>query len=109
MALEHRHTGKMGVAWGDRSTTVGRGAGSMAHEPGVEIFSIGTELVMGRIQDTNAFWMAQELVDLGALMRRITVLPDDIDSILEALEGAVQRHIDEIGRHTSELQSLRHL
>ncbi len=66
----------------------------MAHEPGVEIFSIGTELVMGRIQDTNAFWMAQELVDLGALMRRITVLPDDIDRILEALEGAVQRHTD---------------
>ena len=56
----------------------------MAREPGVEIFSIGTELVMGRIQDTNAFWMAQELVDLGALMRRITVLPDDIDTILEA-------------------------
>ena len=66
----------------------------MAREPGVEIFSIGTELVMGRIQDTNAFWMAQELVDLGALMQRITVLPDDIDSILEALEGAVQRHTD---------------
>jgi molybdopterin-biosynthesis enzyme MoeA-like protein len=57
----------------------------MAHEPGVEIFSIGTELVMGRIQDTNALWMAQEVVDLGALMHRITVLPDDIDSILEAL------------------------
>ena len=66
----------------------------MAHKPGVEIFSIGTELVMGRIQDTNAFWMAQELVDLGAMMRRITVLPDDIDSILEAFEGAVQRHTD---------------
>ena len=66
----------------------------MAHEPEVEIFSIGTELVMGRIQDTNALWMAQELVDLGALMRRITVLPDDIDRILEALEGAVQRHTD---------------
>lgn len=66
----------------------------MAHEPGVEIFSIGTELVMGRIQDTNAFWMAQELVDLGATMRRITVLPDDIDTILEALDGAVQRRTD---------------
>jgi len=66
----------------------------MADEPRVEIFSIGTELVMGRIQDTNALWMAQELVDLGALMRRITVLPDDLETILEALEGAVQRHTD---------------
>src|SRR5262249_27905892 len=72
----------------------GRGVGSMAREPGVEIFSIGTELVMGRIQDTNAFWMAQELVGLGALVRRITVLPDDLDTIVEALAGAVQRQTD---------------
>ena len=66
----------------------------MTREPGVEIFSIGTELVMGRIQDTNAFWMAQELVDLGALMRRITVLSNDIDSILEALDKGGERHTD---------------
>ncbi len=66
----------------------------MADEPRVEIVSIGTELVMGRIQDTNALWMAQELVDLGALMRRITVLPDDINAILGVLEGAVQRQTE---------------
>ena len=66
----------------------------MTREPRVEIFSMGTELVMGRIQDTNAFWMAQELVSLGALVRRITVLPDDLDTMLEALEGAVQRQTD---------------
>lgn len=66
----------------------------MAHEPTVEIFSIGTELVMGRIQDTNAFWMAQELVALGATMRRITVLPDDLDTFREALEQAVERRTD---------------
>jgi molybdenum cofactor synthesis domain-containing protein len=60
----------------------------------VEIFSIGTELVMGRIQDTNAFWMSQELVALGATVRRITVLPDDLDTLVEALESAVQRGSD---------------
>jgi molybdenum cofactor synthesis domain-containing protein len=63
----------------------------MAHEPTVEIFSIGTELVMGRIQDTNAFWMAQELVALGANMRRITVLMDDLDMMREAFEQAIAR------------------
>ena len=26
----------------------------------VEIFSIGTELLIGRIQDTNSFWLAQQ-------------------------------------------------
>jgi nicotinamide-nucleotide amidase len=64
----------------------------MSHEPTVEIFSIGTELVMGRIQDTNSFWMAQELVALGATMRRITILPDELDTIVKALEQAVARH-----------------
>src|SRR5262245_61838618 len=63
----------------------------MAREPGVEIFSVGTELVMGRIQDTNSFWMAQELVAIGAHMRRITVLPDDLETIVSALEQAVAR------------------
>src|SRR4030095_2362956 len=63
----------------------------MSHEPTVEIFSIGTELVMGRIQDTNSFWMAQELVALGAAMCRITVLPDELDAIVQALAQAVAR------------------
>jgi nicotinamide-nucleotide amidase len=63
----------------------------MSGEPTVEIFSIGTELVMGRIQDTNSFWMAQELVALGATMRRITVLPDDLETIVNDLERTVTR------------------
>src|SRR5215510_8406851 len=67
---------------------------SMSGEPTVEIFSLGTELVMGRIQDTNSFWMAQQLVAVGATMRRITVLPDDLPTLLEALEHAVQRQTD---------------
>lgn len=66
----------------------------MSRQPTVEIFSLGTELVMGRIQDTNAFWMAQELVALGAQVRRITVLPDDLDTLVEALRSAAERHVD---------------
>lgn len=66
----------------------------MADAPRVEVVSIGTELVMGRIQDTNAFWMAQELVALGASVRRITVLPDDLETLCDACEQAVQRRAD---------------
>ena len=66
----------------------------MIREPQVEIVSIGTELVMGRIQDTNALWMAQELVALGATVRRITALPDDLDVLLDAMESAVHRQAD---------------
>lgn len=63
----------------------------MPPEPTVEIFSMGTELVMGRIQDTNSFWMAQELVVLGAAVRRITILPDELDTMVQALAQAVAR------------------
>jgi molybdenum cofactor synthesis domain-containing protein len=57
----------------------------------VEIFSIGTELVIGRIQDTNSFWMAQQITDLGQTVRRITVLGDDKRHIIAALEHSIER------------------
>ena len=73
------------------STVAHKKGSSMVREPTVEIFSLGTELVMGRIQDTNAFWMAQELVALGTTVRRITVLLDELDTLREAFEQAVVR------------------
>ncbi|MCC7106403.1 MAG: competence/damage-inducible protein A [Chloroflexi bacterium] len=57
----------------------------------MEIFSIGTELVIGQIQDTNSFWMAQQLTSLGARVQRITILPDDGQAITTALEHAMKR------------------
>ena len=33
--------------------------------PAIEIYSIGTELLNGQIQDSNAFWMAQQIAALG--------------------------------------------
>ena len=33
--------------------------------PPIELFAIGTELVLGRIQDTNSYWMAQQIAELG--------------------------------------------
>ena len=43
----------------------------------VEILSIGTEVVLGRIQDTNASWLAAKLSSVGANVRRITAVSDD--------------------------------
>src|SRR5919204_1132479 len=57
----------------------------------VEIFSIGTELLIGRIQDTNSFWLAQQISELGATMGRVTIVGDDRGTIVEALRGAVER------------------
>jgi molybdenum cofactor synthesis domain-containing protein len=56
-----------------------------------ELFSIGSELVLGRIQDTNSFWMAAQLTELGVDVRRLTVLPDDVTTIESALRDSLRR------------------
>jgi nicotinamide-nucleotide amidase len=57
----------------------------------IELFAIGTELVLGRIQDTNSYWMAQRIAELGGNLRRVTQLVDDLDQITAALVESVQR------------------
>jgi molybdenum cofactor synthesis domain-containing protein len=63
----------------------------MAETSPVEIFSIGTELLIGRIQDTNSFWLAQQVNEQGATMSRISVVGDDRATIVGALRDAVDR------------------
>jgi nicotinamide-nucleotide amidase len=57
----------------------------------VEIVSIGTELLLGRIQDTNSFWLAQQIADLSGGVSRITVVGDDQPTIVRTLRDAVGR------------------
>jgi len=57
----------------------------------IELFSIGTELVLGQIQDTNAHWIAQQILQLGGKLRRVTMLRDNFEEIHEALNAAMQR------------------
>ena len=64
--------------------------------PAVELFAIGTELVMGRIYDTNSFWIAEQLAKLGAWPRRITCLPDEDDLVIEAFADSIRRGTDVI-------------
>lgn len=66
----------------------------MPTSPTIELFSIGTELVYGRIQDTNALWMSQQILHLGAKVRRITQLTDDLEEIVSAFRDAIARKTD---------------
>src|ERR1051325_9933248 len=63
----------------------------MAETSPVEIFSIGTELLIGRIQDTNSYWLSQQVTELGATMARVTIIGDDRSTIIRSLEAAVKR------------------
>ena len=42
---------------------------------------IGNEILSGKIQDLNSFFLATELRDLGVSLMRISVIPDDLDTI----------------------------
>ena len=57
----------------------------------VEIFSIGKELLIGQIQDSNSFWLSQQITKLGGTMQRISILDDDQPTIVKALGDAVAR------------------
>jgi molybdenum cofactor synthesis domain-containing protein len=63
----------------------------MTDRPAIEIYSIGTELLNGQIQDTNSFWMAQQIAALGGYVRRIAIIDDDMDELTGVLEDACQR------------------
>ncbi|MHC1602012.1 MAG: competence/damage-inducible protein A [Methermicoccaceae archaeon] len=52
------------------------------------IISIGDELLCGDTVNTNAAWLAQQLSEKGVEVRRMTVIPDDIDEIERTVAGA---------------------
>jgi nicotinamide-nucleotide amidase len=57
----------------------------------VEILCIGNELLIGKIMNTNAHWLAQQLTALGANVRRIAVIQDVVEEIAVAINEAAAR------------------
>ena len=57
----------------------------------VEVFSIGKELLIGQIQDSNSFWLAKSITSLGGAMQRISILDDDQPSLVCAFRDAIAR------------------
>lgn len=56
-----------------------------------EIITIGDELLIGQVVDTNSAWMAQRLNEHGIVLHQITSVHDDREHILTALREASQR------------------
>jgi len=64
---------------------------SLKTQPVIELCSIGTELLIGQIQDTNAHWLARQIAALGAHIRRISIVDDDVEDIVSAVRSAIMR------------------
>lgn len=56
-----------------------------------EIITIGDEILIGQIVDTNSAWMAKELNLIGIRVKQVTSVSDDAQHITEALKQAMQR------------------
>ena len=56
-----------------------------------EIITIGDELLIGQVVDTNSAWMAQRLNEIGIEVYQITSVHDNREHILHALDGAFSR------------------
>lgn len=56
-----------------------------------EIITIGDEILIGQVVDTNSAWLGQQLNPLGWDVSRITTISDQPDEITNALSNGIQR------------------
>ena len=56
-----------------------------------EILSIGTELLLGHITDTNASWLAQQLAPLGIDLFYVSTVGDNLERLTATLAQARER------------------
>jgi nicotinamide-nucleotide amidase len=57
----------------------------------IEIICVGNELLIGKILNTNAHWLAKRTTSLGMTVRRVTVVSDDIAEIATAVRESLKR------------------
>jgi nicotinamide-nucleotide amidase len=63
----------------------------LSHGVKAWIISIGSELLVGGITNTNASWLARRLTFMGFTVDRIIVVPDVIDDIVEEVRRGLGR------------------
>ena len=57
----------------------------------LELISIGSEVLAGHTVNTNAAFLSRNLVRLGYTISRHTVLPDQVETIVQGFREALER------------------
>jgi len=57
----------------------------------IEIICIGNELLIGKVVNTNAQWLAKRITTFGLNVNRVTVIGDRVEEISAAIREAVGR------------------
>ncbi|MEM6697551.1 MAG: molybdopterin-binding protein [Bacteroidota bacterium] len=56
----------------------------------IHIITVGDEILIGQIIDTNSAWMGEELNKYGASIQQITTISDDLEVIKSTLKQAFE-------------------
>ncbi|MEM2992416.1 MAG: molybdopterin-binding protein, partial [Candidatus Caldarchaeum sp.] len=56
-----------------------------------EVINVGNELLDGRTINTNLNWLCGKLSELGYVVRRATIVRDDLNDIAKAVREALRR------------------
>ena len=57
----------------------------------MEILSVGNELLIGKVLNTNAQWIAKMATSLAVAVKRITVVSDDVEEASSAIKEILRR------------------
>jgi nicotinamide-nucleotide amidase len=57
----------------------------------MEIICVGNELLIGKILNTNAQWLAKRATAVGIAVKRVTVVADEVEETATAVREALQR------------------
>jgi nicotinamide-nucleotide amidase len=57
----------------------------------IEIICAGNELLIGKVVNTNAYWLGNQATNLGANVNRITVVQDIVNEIANVIRETLER------------------
>lgn len=60
----------------------------------VEIITIGNEVLLGLVQDTNSNYLCRVVRGMGGRVRHIVVVRDEVDAIAEEIRASIRRRAD---------------
>lgn len=60
----------------------------------IEIICVGNELLIGKTLNTNANWLGKKATNIGANVKRITVVQDVVDEIANVMNESLERKPD---------------
>lgn len=62
----------------------------------VEIITIGNEILLGLVQDTNSSYLCRVVRGMGGRVRHIAIVRDEVDSIAGEVKASINRRADVI-------------